>query len=251
MADVKKPHFMLYTYDTPNGVKVSAYLEELKDVYGLTYEFHCMDLLSHEQKSDWFLKLNPNGRVPVLIDYASVANGGKEFVVFESAAILLYLAENYDTQYKYHFSDPALRSESLQWIFFSHGGIGPIQGQAHHFVRYAVDDIPYAKKRYLDETKRLYGVLNTRLEGRDYLVGSGKGTYSIADMNCVPWIRCWQWAGVDSIQPFPNVIAWMARIEARPAFQRGADVPFHAELPKTEQEAKEKIEMNQIWQGLK
>ncbi|EJT99564.1 glutathione S-transferase [Dacryopinax primogenitus] len=246
-----QPQFMLYTYDTPNGVKVSSYLEELKDVYGLTYEFHCMNLLAHEQKSDWFLKLNPNGRVPVLVDRKSKANKREEYIVFESAAILLYLAENYDTLYRYHFEDPALRSDSLQWIFFSHGGVGPIQGQAHHFVRYAPVDIPYAKKRYLDETKRLYGVLNTRLEGREFLVGEGKGKYSIADMNCVPWVRCWEWAGVDSMLPFPNVVAWMQRIEARPAFQRGADVPFHSELPKNEQEAKEKIEMNQIWQGLK
>jgi len=250
----KRSQFLLYTADSPNGVKVSLYLEELKDSYGLDYEFQFVDMLKGEQKQESFLKLNPNGRIPVLVDYASKAAEGKELVLWESGAILLYLAQHYDTEHKYSFADPALQAEAIQWVFFVHGGIGPMQGQAHHFVRYAVDDIPYAKKRYLDETKRLYGVLDKRLQGRDYLAGSGRGIYSFADMNCFPWIRVWPWAGVDTIDPFPNLRAWMERIEARPATKRGLDVPVHSDMLEKWKDpdwAKEKIELNRQWQGLR
>jgi len=212
---------LLYTGPTPNGHKVSVFLEELKLAYGLKYDFEKIDISKNTQKEPWFIKLNPNGRIPVLIDHQ---RGG--FAVFETAAILLYLQQHYDPENKFGFevaSDDY--SEALQWIFFVHGGVGPMQGQANHFNRSAPEDIPYAKKRYIDETKRLYGVLEIRLANRDWLAGPGKGTYSIADMNAIPWVRIHQYAGIETIDEFPNVKAWIARGLERPAFQAGIAIP--------------------------
>lgn len=146
----------------------------------------------NEQKEPWFIDtLNPNGRIPVLVDKTRKSTTGADgFSIFESAAILLYLSQHYDKDHKLWFdaeTQPEHYSEMLQWIFFAHGGVGPMQGQANHFHRAAPEDIPYGKKRYLDETKRLYEVLNIRLNGRDYLAGPGKGVYSIADINVFPW----------------------------------------------------------------
>ncbi|KAI8978798.1 glutathione S-transferase C-terminal-like protein [Trametes punicea] len=214
---------LLYTAGTPNGRKASIFLEELKAVYGLSYDVHAINISKNVQKEPWFLKLNPNGRIPVLVD-----RNRADFPVFETGAILLYLEQHYDTQRKFAF-DPQTRpseySEMLQWIFFAHGGIGPMQGQANHFVRFAPEDIPFAKKRYLDETKRLYGVLNMRLEGRDWLAGSGQGTYSIADMNAVTWVSGHGFCGIESLDEWPNVKAWVERVLERPAVQAGMQVP--------------------------
>jgi len=219
---MSKPLF-LYSGRTPNGFKVSVLLEELKAAYGLEYDFEKIDISKNTQKEPWFIKLNPNGRIPVLVDHAR-----GDFPVFETAAILLYLEQHYDKDLKFSF-DPVKQpndySEMLQWIFFTHGGIGPMQGQANHFNRAAPEDIPYAKKRYIDETKRLYGVLQIRLKDREYLAGPGKGTYSIADINALPWVRVHAYAGIDSLDEWPAVKAWVARAEARPAFMEGVNVP--------------------------
>ncbi|THH28814.1 hypothetical protein EUX98_g5370 [Antrodiella citrinella] len=146
---------------------------------------HPINISKNTQKEPWFLALNPNGRIPVLVD-----RNRADFAVFETAAILLYLAQHYDAASKFAF-DPATQADEysrmLQWMFFAHGGIGPMQGQLNHFARFAPEDIPYAKKRYLDETKRLYGVLDIHLNGRDFLAGPERGTYSIADMNAFTW----------------------------------------------------------------
>jgi len=221
---MSKP-LLLYTSPTPSGHKVTILLEELKAAYGdvIDYEVEKISLSTNRQKEPWFIALNPNGRIPVLVDRE---HKPEPFVVFESGAILLYLIRKYDT--KGLFSFPAGSDDEsvvLQWIFFAHGGIGPMQGQAHHFVRFAKEDIPYAKKRYTDETVRLYNVLNIRLEGREYLAGPGKGTASIADFNALPWVRRHPYAGIDTLDAFPNTKAWVERLLARPGVDAGLKVP--------------------------
>ncbi|KAH7922043.1 glutathione S-transferase [Leucogyrophana mollusca] len=217
--------FLLYTAGTPNGRKVSVFLEELKAIYGsaVDYDVEKIDISKNTQKEPWFIKLNPNGRIPVLVDRSR-----NNFAVFETAAILLYLEQHYDKEQKFAF-DPAKQpndySEMLQWIFFAHGGVGPMQGQSNHFRRAAPEDIPYAKKRYLDETKRLYNVMEIRLADRDYLAGPGRGTYSIADINVFPWVRGHTFAGIETLDEWPNFKAWFDRIEARQGVQAGVAVP--------------------------
>ncbi|KZT72651.1 glutathione S-transferase [Daedalea quercina L-15889] len=216
---------LLYTGATPNGHKVSIFLEELKAAYGgPDYDVFKIDISTNVQKEPWFIKLNPNGRIPTLVDRSR-----NNFVVFETAAILLYLQQHYDKENKFGFNpatEPDEYSVQLQWIFFAHGGVGPMQGQSHHFNRYAPEDLPYAKKRYIDETKRLYGVLEIRLsQGRDWLAGPGRGTYGLADINVFPWVRIHKWAMVESLDEFPNLKAWVERISARPTVQAGVAVP--------------------------
>lgn len=220
-----KPLF-LYASSTPNGYKVSTVLEELKAAYGtdvIDYDYEKIVLSTNRQKEPWFIALNPNGRIPVLVDRSHEPS---PFTVFESAAILLYLVRKYDLEGRFTFptgSDE--ESELLQWIFFAHGAIGPMQGQAHHFRHAAPEDIPYGKKRYTEETARLYGVLNIRLEGRDYLVGPGRGKLTIADLNAFPWVRLHQRAGIETLDAFPNVQAWLNRIAERPAVKAGLAIP--------------------------
>ncbi|KIJ69987.1 hypothetical protein HYDPIDRAFT_104656 [Hydnomerulius pinastri MD-312] len=216
---------LFYTAPTPNGHKVSIMLEELKAAYGdaIKYEVEKIDISTNRQKEPFFIALNPNGRIPVIVDRS---HKPEPFPVFESAAILLYLVRKYDTEGRFSFpagSDD--ESEMLQWIFFAHGGVGPMQGQAHHFRHYAPEDIPYGKKRYTDETFRLYNVLNIRLEGRDYLAGPGKGKLSVADINVVPWVRIYKHAGIENLDALPNVKAWLERILDRPAVKAGIAVP--------------------------
>jgi len=223
MSTPTKPLF-LYTGATPNGHKVTILLEELKAVYGsvVDYDYENIVISTMRQKEPWFIKLNPNGRIPVLIDHSR-----NDFVVFETAAILLYLTLHYDKEKKFVFGpdkDPDDWSELTQWIFFAHGGVGPMQGQSHHFQRVAPDNT-YGKKRYYEETKRLYGVLEIRLSDRDYLVGPGRGIYTIADLNVFPWIRRHPVAGIETLDEWPNLKAWFARILERPAVQAGLAVP--------------------------
>ena len=198
----------LYTAATPNGYKASIALEELE----LPHTVHPIDLGKLEQKEEWFLKLNPNGRIPVIVDREN-----DDHVVFESGAILLYLAEKTGRLLP---SDPAARSQVIQWLMFQMGGIGPMQGQANVFYRYAPEPIPYAIERYQNETRRLYEVLDRRLTGRDYLVGD----YSIADIASFTWVSTHEWSGV-SLDGLDHVRRWLERIEARPAVQRGLVVP--------------------------
>ncbi|EPQ51010.1 glutathione S-transferase [Gloeophyllum trabeum ATCC 11539] len=215
---------LLYTGRTPNGFPITILLEELKAKYGKDlYDYQAIDISTNTQKEDWFIKINPNGRIPAIIDRAR-----GNFNVFETSAILLYLVQHYDKDLEFGFDpvkEPDDYSEQLQWLFFAHGGIGPMQGQSNHFNRYAPEDIPYAKKRYIDETKRLYGVLEIRLKNRDWLAGPGRGKYSVADIKALPWVRIHAHSGIPTLDEWPNVKAWVERSEARPAFQAGLNVP--------------------------
>ncbi|SEE85949.1 MULTISPECIES: glutathione S-transferase family protein [Pseudomonas] len=198
----------LYTAATPNGHKVSIVLEEL----GLPYTVHALSFDKKEQKSADFLKINPNGRIPAIVDRA---NG--DFAVFESGAILIYLAEMTG---KLLPRDPKGRSVVLQWLMFQMGGIGPMQGQANVFFRYFPEKLQGAIDRYQHETRRLYEVLDTRLQDVEFLAGD----YSIADIATYPWVRGHEWSGVD-VDGLTALQRWMANMEARPAVQRGLLVP--------------------------
>jgi glutathione S-transferase len=213
MSNSTKP-LVLYFVATPNGHQPTVLLEELKAINpAIDYDLEKIDFSKNTQKEPWFLKMNPNGRIPVLIDRSR-----NNFVVFETAAILLYLAQHYDKDFKFWFNaetEPDAYSEMLQWIFFAHGGVGPMQGQSNHFNRFAPENIPYAKKRYLEETKRLFGVLEIRLQDRDWLAGPGRGKFSLADIKTFPWVRVHEFAGIESLDEWPKVKDWIARCEAR------------------------------------
>jgi glutathione S-transferase len=198
----------LYTYGTPNGRKISIMLEEL----GVDYKVHVVDLRKVEQKEDWFLKLNPNGRIPAIVDHDQ-----GDFAVFESGAILVYLAEKYE---KFLPHDVKGRSTVLQWLFFQMAGVGPMMGQANFFTNAAPEKIPFAIERYVNESRRLLEVLDHRLEGRDFLADE----YSIADMATFPWVNSHEYGGI-SLDELKNVQRWLDRIAARPAVQRGLQVP--------------------------
>ncbi|AZD47188.1 glutathione S-transferase family protein [Pseudomonas chlororaphis] len=198
----------LYTAATPNGHKVSIVLEEL----GLPYTVHALSFDKKEQKAPGFLKINPNGRIPAIVDRA---NG--DFAVFESGAILIYLAELSGQLLP---SDPKGRSRVIQWLMFQMGGIGPMQGQANVFFRYFPEKLQGAIDRYQHETRRLYEVLDTRLQEVEFLAGD----YSIADIATFPWVRGHEWSGVP-LEGLTALQRWMATLEARPAVQRGLLVP--------------------------
>ena len=214
----------LYTWTTPNGWKVSAALEEM----GLAYKVHQIDLTKNVQKEAWYLAINPNGRIPAIID-----RDEDDFTVFESGAILIYLAEKTGLLLP---SDIKGRSEVLQWLMFQMGGVGPMQGQAHVFYRYFEEKIPAAIERYQTETKRLYSVLDTRLKTREFLAGA----YSIADIAHWSWVRTHEWAGV-SLEGLPHLKRWLDQLEARPALQKGWQVPFPTYYRDDEEQAKEQI----------
>jgi len=231
----QKP-IILYTVGTPNGHKASIFLEELKAAYGLDYEFKGLSFAKNEQKEDWFLKINPNGRIPAIVDRSR-----NDFAVFETGSILLYLAQHYDKEHKFSFpTDSNEYADTLSWMFFANAGVGPMQGQANHFFRYAPEKIPYAINRYQEETKRLYSVLDGHLAGREYIIGAEKGKYSIADINAWTWVRSHAWCGIESVDGFPNLKAWLDRIAARPQVKAGRDVPTPAvdtsKLSKEEQD---------------
>ncbi|HEV2551183.1 MAG TPA: glutathione S-transferase N-terminal domain-containing protein [Stellaceae bacterium] len=199
----------LYTAPTPNGWKVSIALEEL----GLAYSARLIDILNGVQKEPWFLAINPNGRIPAIID-----RGAADFAVFESGAILIYLAEK---TRRLMPSDAKGRSLVLQWLMFQMGGVGPMMGQANVFFRYFPEKIAPAIERYQNEVKRLFGVLDGRLRDHEYLAGN----YSIADIANWSWVRTHNWSGV-AIDDLPHLQRWLDAIATRPAAQKGITVPF-------------------------
>ena len=203
----------LYTAETPNGWKISITLEEL----GLPYTVHALALSKNEQKAPWYLKINPNGRIPAIVD-----RDNDDFAVFESGAIMIYLAEKTGRLLP---QDVKGRSLVIQWLMFQMGGIGPMMGQANVFYRYAPEKIPYAIERYQREVRRLLEVLNTRLADNEYLAGE----YSIADIANWSWVRGYEWSGV-SIEGLKPLARWLTTIEARPAVTRGRAVPAPTDL---------------------
>ncbi|MDO2947946.1 glutathione S-transferase N-terminal domain-containing protein [Aeromonas simiae] len=198
----------LYTAATPNGFKVSIALEEL----GLPYNVIPLDLSALEQKKPEFLAINPNGRIPAIVD-----RDNDDFAVFESGAILIYLAEKSG---KLLPQDPKRRSQALQWLMFQMGGVGPMMGQANVFYRYFPEKIPAAIERYQKEGRRLFEVLDGHLAHHEYLADE----FSIADIAAWPWVRIHDWSGI-SIEGLVHLQAWMARMAARPACQRGITIP--------------------------
>jgi GSH-dependent disulfide-bond oxidoreductase len=194
----------LYTWSTPNGRKISIALEEL----GVAYTVHAIDIGKNQQFDPGFLAISPNNKIPAIVDREN------NRAMMESGAILLYLAEKYG---KLMGRD---RWETVQWLMLQMGGVGPMLGQAHHFLRFNPGKAPYAEERFKLEATRLYGVLNTRLADHEYLADD----YSIADIATWPWISRYEWQQID-LAAFPNVLRWYLAIADRPAVQRGYDVP--------------------------
>jgi len=201
----------LYTWSTPNGRKVSVMLEEC----GLAYRTHRIDIGKGDQFKNEFVAINPNSKIPAIIDEARP--DGAPLKLFESGAILIYLAEKCG---KLVPVSARGRYEALQWLMFQMGGVGPIFGQTHHFLRAAREQVPYAIERYTRETRRLYGVLDRRLGEAPFLASE----YSIADIATFPWVARHEWHKVD-LAEFPNVKRWFDAIGARPAVARGMAVP--------------------------
>jgi len=198
----------LYYWPTPNGHKITLFLEEA----GLEYRIIPVDIGKGDQFRPDFLRISPNNKMPAIIDHAP-ADGGGPISIFESGEILLYLAEKTG---RFLPSAPREKIATLEWLFWQMGGFGPMLGQNHHFTLYAPEKIPYAIKRYQDETKRLYGVLETRLGTQPFVSGA---EYGIADMATYPWTRTWKEQGID-LEAFPAVKLWREGIESRPATQR-------------------------------
>ena len=201
----------LYTWGTPNGKKASISLEEM----GLAYNVHPINITKDEQFDPDFLKISPNNKIPAIVD--PEGPDGAPFSLFETGAILIYLAEKTGS---FLPTDAKTRHVALQWLMWQMGGFGPMLGQAHHFRRFAPEQIPYAVERYSKEAERLYGVLDKRLGEAAYLAGD----YGIADMATYPWAARHPWQGIE-LESFPNVKRWYDEISARPAVEKGMAVP--------------------------
>ena len=212
----------LFTEATPNGWKASITLEEL----GLPYKVRHIEFDKREQKEPWYLKINPNGRIPTIVDHDN-----DDFAVFESGALMIYLAEKAG---KLLPTDVKGRSLVMQWLMFQIGNLGPMMGQANVFFRYAPERIPYAIDRYHREVRRLFEVLDTRLADHEYLAGD----YSIADIANWSWVRGYKWSGV-GIEGLDHLRRWLDTIAARPAVDRGKDIPVPTDLEEMVRKADE------------
>lgn len=207
----------LYTWTTPNGRKASILLEEL----GVPYTVYAIDITKDEQLAPDFLKIAPNNRIPAIVDHETGIQ------LFETGAIMLYLAD----KHKQFQCEGNEYWRMMEWLMWQMGGLGPMLGQTHHFVKYNKGKSEYSEQRYSKEARRLYGVLNRRLEGREYIAGEGTGVYSIADMACWPWVSRFEWQEID-LNDFANVRDWYLRIATRPAVQAGYSIPkFTTEVP--------------------
>jgi GST-like protein len=201
----------LYSWSAPNGHKVHILVEELN----IPYQIVPINITTGAQHDEAYRAINPNGKIPVIVDHAPL-DGGAPHAVFESGAILLYLAEKHQ---RFLPNKMRQKSEVLQWLFWQVGGLGPMMGQAQHFYRYAPEQVLYGIARYQTETRRLLKIMNDRLQHLEYLGGD----YSIADMACFPWIRIHKLTGVD-LHDFPHVQDWYSRIRARPALDRALNL---------------------------
>ena len=236
-----KPDIVLYTSGTPNGQKASITLEELN----LPYKVQDIQISKNVQREDWFLRICPNGRIPAMIDRTPTLDGKtREKRIFESGAMMLYLCQRHDPDHRLSYPyDTDKYWEVVEWLVWMQSGLGPMQGQANHFYRYAPEKIEYGINRYQTETKRLYKVLEDRLEQQENsnrtaantpVAGSGGpwivgNKLTIADIACFSWINWAEWAGVDVTQ-FKQIKKWLDRINARPAVQKGLDVPQPFEM---------------------
>ena len=201
----------LYTWSTPNGRKVSIMLEEV----GLPYNTHAINIGKDDQFKPEFIAINPNSKIPAIVD--PEGPDGKPISMMESGAILIYLAEKTGRLLP---SSPRRRYVALQWLMFQMGGVGPMFGQVHHFLRAAKEQVPYAIERYTKETRRLYGVLDARLKDHEHLADE----YSVADVATYPWVARFEWHKT-RLEEFPNVKRWFDALGERPAVQRGMSVP--------------------------
>ena len=202
----------LYTWGTPNGRKVSVMLEEL----GLPYNVFPINIMKDEQFDPDFLKISPNNKIPAIVDHEGP--NGEPISVFETGAILIYLADKTD---RFLPKEPKAYYDVMQWLMFQMGGVGPMLGQAHHFRRFAPEQIPYAVDRYTNETARLYGVIDRQVADHEWLAADD---YTIADIATFPWIARHEWQG-QNLDDFPNLKRWYDANWARPAVQKGFEVP--------------------------
>lgn len=202
----------LYTWGTPNGRKVSIMLEALR----LPYQVHPVDIIAKEQFEPDFTKISPNNKIPAIVD--DEGPNGEKVELFESGAILIYLAEKTG---EFLPTDPMERLECLQWLMWQMGGFGPFLGQAHHFLKFAKEDVPYAKKRYKDESQRLWQVLDTQLAGKQFVIGED---LTIADFAIYPWAMRYEWQQIQ-LEQYPHVKAWMERMGHIEFVQRGMQLP--------------------------
>jgi GST-like protein len=216
----------VYSWATPNGHKVHIMLEEC----GLPYRVHPIDIGAGDQFAPEFLAISPNNKIPAIVD--PEGPDGKPISLFESGAILLYLAAKSG---KFLPEDTAGKYKVMQWLMFQMGGVGPLLGQAHHFRVYALQKIPYAIDRYTNEAKRLYGVMDTQLGRSKYIAGN---EISIADIAIFPWLRSWKNQGIDW-NDYPQLKGWFDEIGARPAVQRGVKVLADRRKPMTDDKARE------------
>lgn len=204
----------LYYWGTPNGHKISIALEEMQ----LEYQVHPINILKNDQFDPEYLKISPNNKIPAIVDHDSF--DGESIAIFESGAILQYLGRKTGQFYP---STERERIEVEQWLMWQMGGFGPMLGQNHHFSKFAPERLEYPTKRYQDETKRLYGVLDTQLSNKDFVAGAGRGAYSIADMAIFPWMLRYDWQGID-LNDYPHAKAYFERIQARPAVQKALQI---------------------------
>ncbi len=220
----------VYSWPTPNGHKVHIMLEECGLRLGRDWQAHAINIGAGDQFTPEFLKISPNNKIPALVD--PDGPDGKHIALFESGAILLYLAAKTG---KFLPKGDRQKFEVLQWLMFQMGGVGPMLGQVHHFRIYAPEKIDYAINRYTNEAKRLYGVMNRQLSQHRYLAGN---TYSIADIATFPWLRSWQNQGIDWVD-YPALKAWFDKIEQRPAVKRGVVVLSDLRKPLTDDKARD------------
>lgn len=220
----------VYTWPTPNGHKVHIMLEECGCRLGRDWMAHPVNIGAGDQFKPEFLKISPNNKIPALVDPAGP--DGKPIALFESGAILLYLAAKFG---KFLPKSDRQKFEALQWLMFQVGGVGPMLGQAHHFRIYAPEKIEYAVSRYTNEAKRLYSVMNLQLSQHRFIAGN---SYSVADMAIFPWLRSWHNQGIDW-SDYPHLKVWFDRLEARPAVQRAMSVLADHRKPLTDDKSRD------------
>ena len=222
----------IYSWATPNGHKVHIMLEECGQRLGRDWQAHPINIGTGDQFQPAFLEISPNNKIPAMVD--PKGPNGKPMHLFESGAILLYLASKFN---RFLPKSDAAKFETLQWLMFQMGGVGPMLGQAHHFRIYAPEKIDYAYDRYTNEAKRLYGVLDKQVQKHPYIAGK---QYTVADIATFPWLRSWQNQGIDW-KNYPALKDWFVRVSERPAVKRGGIVLAHLRKPLVDDQARQAL----------